>query len=169
MSLLLCQGTTVSEGVWPPLRQCLLLAWNETVLWAQANGRMHRQEGGERLLVNVKGMGECQWGFALTCLFGFFLFWWTCRIALRRADLSLCQTAEAQWIWLPPKRPFLPSESPAEEAPRGQSLPTIILQSCQDASAAQLLAWFSNPCLPWRGPSHVYSFPSSPPQRLHCH
>lgn len=29
---------------------------------------MHRQEGGERLLVNVKGMGECQWVFALANL-----------------------------------------------------------------------------------------------------
>lgn len=33
---------------------------------------MHRQERGERLLVNVKGMGECQEVFALTHLFGVF-------------------------------------------------------------------------------------------------
>lgn len=31
---------------------------------------------------------------------------------MRRADLNLCQTAEAQWIWLPPERPFPCSESP---------------------------------------------------------
>jgi len=30
---------------------------------------MHRQEGGERVLVNVKGMGECQCVFALACFF----------------------------------------------------------------------------------------------------
>lgn len=66
------------------------------------------------------------------------------RIALRRANLNLCQTVEAQWIWLPPKRPLPPSGSPAEEAPKGQSLPITIFQSCQDASAAQLLAWLSN-------------------------
>lgn len=30
---------------------------------------MHIQEGGERLLVNVKGMGECQWVFALANMF----------------------------------------------------------------------------------------------------